>query len=316
MDNGALEPESIVINAPDQPQVTLSNYGLGLEIAVGNFFSNSNSLTPQDGIKSWSAWDTITGKLLCNKISTISCIPSKQTVGTNYKAKVIVTNESGSSEPGFSDTFANCSQTSTILISKNKKNPISGSEVTLSGRGYLCTGQSPKFSYREWKNGSSGWSKWYSLQSSKDQRFSIKKKYLTPTDLEFRATAAGETVASTEERVSVIPGSTLFRVSKKSSYTKQGFTQGGALTISLSTGLGYQGTCEILASNLDATNFAGTPMGQELKNGSIVLKKGKGSGTLKMRWNGVVSVQIYCTSPVFPFHDYESVKNISLRSNF
>jgi hypothetical protein len=313
---GNLEPDALVVNLPNQPQIQLGNDGAGLKITNLNFFNNSTNLSPSDGAKSWNAWDLATGQLLCKDVKDFSCKPSKQTIGKTYVVKVTSKNEVGQSPTSYSDSFRNCSDTSNIHTQISNPTPTSGTKVQIQVKGFLCSPSSPVFSFREWPNGSTTWSRWVELGSSKYQKFTLTRKYLVPTALEIRATVAGQVIATSNYSVEVSPGLIRYSVAKKASYTKQGFSQGGTISYSVSTGPGYNGVCYMSADNPSAYNFAMTPMGNEQKSGTFKLKNGKGSGKLKMSWNGEVSASVNCSSPDFPDDDFISIKNVVLRANF
>jgi hypothetical protein len=312
-------PTHRFIPFPAKLVAELDHDGQGLIISVVGLPSPkivNGVLHPAPGNYRWSAWDYSSGTLLCQNITEETCRPAKTTLGKTYRVKVFATNDVGTGLGSVSASFKNCSSTPSISTSLSSSTPTSGSRLTISGRIVdFCPTYPSVVYFRERQYGKSwtGWSRYY-ISSSK--KFSFSKYYPVPTELQFKATNGNKQVVTASRTVNVKPGTFKYSLTTKRTYTKQGFAQGGILTYKLSTGRGYNGMCAILADTDYAFNFALTPVGEEHKIGSFKMRNGYGSGTLQLRWNGVVSASISCESAAFPDHDFLSIRNVTLRTNF
>lgn len=81
--------------------------------------------------------------------------------------------------------------------------------------------------------------------------------------------------------------------------TKQGFTQGGVITVSFSGDKTYSATCALDVSTKYAFNFALTHMGSEARTVYFKVSKGVGTATASMRWNGDFAIGAACVHPKY-----------------
>ena len=193
---------------PDQPSVNLSNTGKGMEIIVENLYRGRTSegleiLTPEDGAKTWTAWDAATGKVLCKGVQGHSCLPRNQTLGNTYSVKVVVFNEAGSSLSFLSAKFKNCADSPSISTKLSSNKPKSGSRLIISGQIVNFCPTYPGVIYVREKPVGKSWSFWYRYYISSAKKFSFSRYYKVSTVVEFKAANGNKQVVTTSRNVDV-----------------------------------------------------------------------------------------------------------------
>jgi hypothetical protein len=274
------------------------------------FISDYNTPNPENP-HIWQVIDSASGNVLCTQTQNEpSCELTNFEIGENYRLKIFAINNLGTS-PFIEVSGINCPNVAPEIALSNNANTVPGGKVRFFGQVINLCLQNPKtILYREKPSGKS-WSTWkaYSLTSAK--KFSFYRTFGFETEVQMKTLSGTGEVAAISTQILVNPKQKMIFSSSRIHVSK--FPQGGYLKFKFTAHSNYSGMCTVLAQTPFAYNFAMVLIGQEQNLKSFRVTKGIGNATLKMRWNGQVTMTIECHSRFFPNHDYSATKTTLFR---
>lgn len=295
--------------APSEPR--LSKTADGIAITVTQLPTNF----PNETITR-TLVDVKTGVELCrsNSRSWTGCTIQLDHIDKDFRVASQSSNRFGSSPMIVSKPLRYCGLGQTRIESiLSNESPVSGEFVTLTGNVLDSCESATQVFVRQRTSGKS-WGTWkkYPLVSNS---FQLTQKVVTGTDFQFKTISGSKIDAQGATRVLPSYADVGFIATGKSKRNSQGFNQGGYLTYNIYAPSFYNARCTMLGETTYAFNFALTHMGSETKYGYFNVKNGRGSGTLKMTWNGEVRARVLCESAAFS-NSVTSERFVIFRANF
>jgi alpha-tubulin suppressor-like RCC1 family protein len=175
-------------------------------------------------------------------------------------------------------------------------------KITLSGTllmQNLCDPEATTVEYRKKVYGKA-WTTWKKYAVKSGGQFSFTDTFEFNSQVQLRAKLAGNVYTTKSISVPVRINYALpLSFYSKSTKIKNGYAQGGTITIKFGGDKSFNGTCTVRASTAYAFNFALVLMGSESHFTVFKVKNGVGSGKITMRWNGEVDVGALCEDPKF-----------------
>lgn len=300
-------PENVIV--PAAPEISVS-YVSTESISLWVRHDHSQS----DGSLIWKVLRGASE--ICEISLSGSCQVDSMVPSQNYTFTVIGMNEAGETPPilksvTFCPTQNAAIETSDELYAKaNKKVVFSGR--TLNDN--LCAPLPRYIEYRKKVYGK-GWTSWKTFKIANTGDFNFSDTFEFNSKVEIRAKLLGSSYLT---KAVSIPVSINYAL-PLSFYTKpvkirNGYTQGGDITVKFGGDKAFNGTCTVLAKTDYAFNFALVSMGSESKFTTFRVINGSGSGKITMRWNGQVNVSALCKDPRFvSIFDYRTP---ILKANF
>jgi alpha-tubulin suppressor-like RCC1 family protein len=300
-------PENIRI--PVAPEINVNfNDTTSLSLVVEHVYS------PSDGSL---IWKVIQGETeICQIGLNGSCQVDSVVPAQNYLFKVIGVNEAGETQPilkpvKFCPTQDPAIETSEEYLAKaNQKVSFSGKILIAN----LCSPLPKSIEYRKKVYGK-GWTAWKSFKLSSAGNFNFTDAFEFSSKVEIRSKLSGSTYTTKAIAIPVAINYALpLGFYTNSTKIKNGYTQGGEVTVKFGGDKAFNGTCTVLAKTDYAFNFALVSMGSESKFTVFKVKNGTGSGKVAMKWNGQVKVSALCEDPKFvSVFDYRTP---TFRANF
>lgn len=175
-------------------------------------------------------------------------------------------------------------------------------KITLAGTllmQNLCDPIATTVEYRKKVYGKA-WTNWKKYTVKSGGEFSFTDTFEFNSQVQLRAKLAGNVYTTKSISVPVRINYALpLSFYSKSTKIKNGYSQGGTITIKFGGDKSFNGTCTVSARTEYAFNFALVLMGSESHFTVFKVKNGIGSGKITMRWNGEVDVGALCEDPKF-----------------
>jgi hypothetical protein len=163
----------------------------------------------------------------------------------------------------------------------------------------LCDPIATTVEYRKKVYGKA-WTTWKKYTVKSGGEFSFTDTFEFNSQVQLRAKLAGNVYTTKSISVPVRINYALpLSFYSKSTKIKNGYAQGGTITIKFGGDKSFNGTCTVSARTEYAFNFALVLMGSESHFTVFKVKNGIGSGKITMRWNGEVDVGALCEDPKF-----------------
>jgi alpha-tubulin suppressor-like RCC1 family protein len=282
----------------------------GLEVHVSSYGSPNQTDSTE-----WQITDFATGDVLCQQgLGDPDCVLKNFPKGTDFKLKIFALNEFGSS-PYVTTSGRNCpSSDPEIYFTKSFGHPSPESKVRFAGGISNLCNLVPKSILFRYKPATKNWSSWKTYSLSKSNNFSFDRTFGNDSEVEMKAQFGTTTVAAISTQVLVNPKQK-FSLTTSRNYVSK-FPQGGNLKFKHTAHKNFNGMCTVLAENPYAFNFALTHVGSEQQIKSFRVIRGLGTGSIKMRWNGEVTMTIACYSSAFPQHEYASTRTTVFKARF
>lgn len=283
----------IVPDAPDSLNVGILENGQ----ADLSFSYNSNQ---RHGKVSWRINDS-SGKQVCSFAPDDDtwCRVSGLEAGKSYSFSLVGQNRSGSTTPRQSNPVTYCSPTPTLSINSIPTMVGSGGKVAISGSLERLCSKPSVFWVRSQEVGKA-WTPWISRPLPANLKFGYTQAITYNTKFEVKVVDRNTTLTSGPMSVlASMKTAAPWKVTYKVTKTKQGFTQGGVITVSFSGDKTYSATCALDVSTKYAFNFALTHMGSEARTVYFKVSKGVGTATASMRWNGDFAIGAACVHPKY-----------------
>lgn len=175
-------------------------------------------------------------------------------------------------------------------------------KITLAGTllmQNLCDPIATTVEYRKKVYGKA-WTTWKKYTVKSGGEFNFTDTFEFNSQVQLRAKLSGNVYTTKSISVPVRINYALpLSFYSKSTKIKNGYAQGGTITIKFGGDKAFNGTCTVRASTAYAFNFALVLMGSESHFTVFKVKNGIGSGKITMRWNGEVDVGALCEDPKF-----------------
>lgn len=279
-------PRQVQLNRPDSDSLLLS-------------FAHDSMKSDGDII--WTIKNLNTGETECtNTDFERECRVEGLVVGQTYKFSVQGQNPAGSTQIATSESYKFCPIDSPYISVSASRLVVTGSTQSIRGEyKNLCEGSPKLVDFRTRESGAN-WTKWTRIPVDSKGKFTTKTKVRFNTAYEFKGITAGKaTVVGSGSFAARIKKALPLSFSWSATKTRQGFTQGGNVTIKFSGDSTYSGLCVVYGKTDLAYNFALTYVGAESKYSSFKVSNGYGQGKLQMAWNGRSNVSALCSSSKF-----------------
>lgn len=300
----------VAVELPAAP----TNVTLGETVGSSLYLGFDRYTQPSDDLVIWKVTDVLSKKVVCQFGAQAGCWIQNLPFGKTYQFKLTGTNAAGTTTAVNSSLRLFCPKTTSISAKTFSGTAVNGSSVTTTGslKG-MC--HSPKVVEFRSKGVGKSWTTWEKHSVSKDQKFSVSKKFVGNTKVQFRVKDGTKYYLTDELQIDMrIKFALPISVYWKSAKNPQGFNQGGIITIKFGGDKEFSGTCTVLAETADGYNFALTYMGPETRFTQFKVRNGVGSGNVSMRWNGKVTVGAICKDPKFT--EISEFRYVTFKANF
>lgn len=234
--------------------------------------------------------------------------------GKDYTFSLVGQNRSGTTTPRLSTPVTYCSPTPSLSISSIPQEVRSGSKVTITGGLERLCSKPAVFWVRSQEVGKA-WTPWVSRPLPANLNFTYSQVITYNTKFEIKVIDRDTTLTSGPMSVlASIKTPAPWKITYKTNKTKQGFTQGGVVTVTFSGDKTYSATCAVISQTKYAFNFALTHMGSESRTSFFKVSKGVGKVTSTMRWNGDFSVSAACVNSKYA--NSTSYRRVIFKANF
>ena len=282
------------ILVPTKPPVSFTFNSLtGLSVGV------SHQPTENDGSLVWKVLQN--DSPVCEIESGGECQVDDLTPKQSYNFKVRGENEAGQTSV-IEQVVKFCPTRDPSIEIPASFSARTKQKITLAGMllmQNLCEPIATTVEYRKKVYGKA-WTTWKKYIVKSGGEFSFTDTFEFNSQVQLRAKLAGNVYTTKSISVPVRINYALpLSFYSKSTKIKNGYSQGGTITIKFGGDKSFNGTCTVSARTEYAFNFALVLMGSESHFTVFKVKNGIGSGKITMRWNGEVDVGALCEDPKF-----------------